>query len=180
MSAGEHPDRAGLQTRNMDALVDPARPPRDADVAGLSQAARQPLGESQSRGGSVAGAHDRDRRLAQRPRDTPKSKNGRRGIDLLQRRRIVRLAERDEAHAEFAGGDQLLFDLFDRSDADRAFRAPAPRELWERLQRPSDAPTIGDERPKGSRAHILRAREPQPIEALLVSKAQLTLVRHSL
>ena len=43
-----------------------------------------------------------------------------------------------------------------------------------------DAAAIGDERPKGSRADILRAYEPQPIEALLVGKAQLRLVRHPL
>ena len=34
----------------MGALIDPPRQPRDNHVAGLSQAARQPLGESQSRG----------------------------------------------------------------------------------------------------------------------------------
>ena len=45
MSPGEHPDGAGLQARDMSALVDPARKPRDNDVARLSQAARQPLGE---------------------------------------------------------------------------------------------------------------------------------------
>ena len=137
MSPGEHADGAGLQARDMGALVDPPRQPRDDDVAGLSQAARQPLGERQSRSGSVAGADDRDRRLAQHRRLAPKSENWRRGIDLLQRRRIVRLAERDEAHAEFAGGDELFFDLFDRSDADRALRAAAPRELRQRLQRRS-------------------------------------------
>ena len=180
MSAGEHPDGAGLQARDMGALIDPPRQPRDDDIAGLPQAARQPLGESQPRGGSVAGAYDRDRRLAQRLRGAPKSENRRCGIDLLQRGRIVRLAERDEAHAEFAGGDQLFFNLFDRSDADRALRTAAPRELRQRFQRRSDAAAIGDERPKGSRADILRAYEPQPIEALLVGKAQLSLVRHSL
>jgi hypothetical protein len=113
-------------------------------------------------------------------RAASKSENRRRGIDLLQRRWIVRLAEGDEAHAEFASGDELFFDLFDRSNADRALRAPAPRELRQCVQRRSDAAAVGGERPKGSRAYILRACEPQPIEALLVGKAQLRLVRHSL
>jgi hypothetical protein len=178
MSAGEHPDRAGLQTRNMNALVDPARQPRDDDVASLSQAARQSLGESQSRGRSIAGAHDRDRRLAQRLCAAPNSENRRRGIDLLQRRRIVRLAERDEAHPQFTGSDQLFFDFFEGGDADRTLRAPAPRQLRQRLQRRSDAPAIRDERPEGSRAHVLRSREPQPVEALLVGKTRLRFVRH--
>ena len=101
-------------------------------------------------------------------------------FDLLQRRRIVRLADGDEADPEFAGGDQLFFDLFDRSDADRALRAPAPSELRQRFQRRCDAPAIGDERPEGSRPHILRPYQAQPIEALLVGKAQLRLVRHPL
>ena len=57
--------------------------------------------------------------------------------------------------------------------ADRALRAPAPRELRQRLQRRCDAAAIGGERPKGSRAYILRACEPQPIEALLVGKARI-------
>ena len=180
MSAGEHPDGAGLQARSMGALIDSPRQPRDDDIAGLSQAARQPLGERESRGGSITGAHDRDRRLAQRLRGAPKSENGRRGIDLPQRWRIVRLAQRDEAHAELAGGDQLFFDLFDRSDADRALGAAAPREIRQRLQRRSDAAAVRDKRPKGSRAHIFRAYEPQPIEALVVGKAQRMLVRHLL
>ena len=124
MSPGEHPHGAGLQARDMSALIDSPRQPRDDNEARLSQAARQPLGESQSCGGSVAGSHDRDRRLAQGLRCAPKSENGGRGVDLPQRRGIVRLAERDEAHPEFSGGDQLFFDLFDRSDADRALRAP--------------------------------------------------------
>ena len=74
MSAGEHPDRARLQARDMSALINPPRQPRDDDVAGLSQAARQPLGERESRGGSVAGADDRDRRLAQRLRAAPEER----------------------------------------------------------------------------------------------------------
>ena len=157
MSPSEHADGAGLQARDMGALVDPPRQPRDDDVSGLSQTARQPLGERESRSGSVAGADDRDRRLAQHGRLTPKSENWRRGIDLLQRRWVVRFAERNEANPEFAGGDELFFDLFDRSDPDRALRAPAPRELRQRPQRRCDAAAIGGERPKGSRAYILRA-----------------------
>ena len=83
MPSSEHPDGAGLQARHMGALVDPPRQPRDDDVAGLSQTARQPVGESQSGSGSVAGADDCDRRLAQRRRAPPKSENRRRGVDLL-------------------------------------------------------------------------------------------------
>jgi hypothetical protein len=155
VSPSEHSDGAGLQARDMDALVDPARQPRDDHVAGLSQTARQPLGERESRSGSVAGADDCDRRLAHRFRAASKSKNRRRGIDLLQRGGIIRLTERNEADPEFASGDELFFDLFDRSDADRALRAAAPRELRQCVQRRSDAAAVCGERPKGSWAYIL-------------------------
>ena len=67
MPAGEHADRASLQARNMGALVDPPRQARDDDVAGLAQAAGQPFGEHQSRGGGVAGTDDRNRRLSSAP-----------------------------------------------------------------------------------------------------------------
>src|ERR1700722_18262753 len=180
MPPSDHADGAGLQACDMGALVDPPRQPGNDNEARLSHAARQPLGECESRSGSVAGAYDRDRRLAQNVGAAPKSENRRRGIDLLQRRRIIRLAQGDETDAKFASGDELFFDLFDRSDADRALRAAAPRELRQRLQRGSDATAIGDERPKGPRTNILRACKPQPIEALLVGKTRLRLVRHSL
>ena len=52
--------------------------------------------------------------------------NRRGGVDLAQERRIVRLAERDEAHAELARERQLLLDLLERGDPDRR-AAPPPR-----------------------------------------------------
>ncbi len=78
MSAGEHPNGAGLQARDMGALIDSAREPRDDDVSGLSQSARQPFGESEPRGGGVAGADDRDRRLVQHLRAPAQRENRRR------------------------------------------------------------------------------------------------------
>ena len=92
MSAGEHSDGAGLQAREMGTLIDASRQPGDDNVTGMSQAARKPVGEGQSCGRRVAGAHDRDGRLAQRLRAAPERENRRRGVDLLQRQRIVRLA----------------------------------------------------------------------------------------
>jgi hypothetical protein len=42
MAAGEHANRAGLEARDMGALIDPPRQARDDDVAGLAQTAREP------------------------------------------------------------------------------------------------------------------------------------------
>ena len=50
MAAGEHAHSASLQAREMGALIDSPRQPRDNHVTGLPQAARQPLSEGQSRG----------------------------------------------------------------------------------------------------------------------------------
>jgi hypothetical protein len=69
--------------------------------------------------------------------------------------RIVRLAERDESHAELTRDDELSFHLLGRSDADRAHRAAAPSEIRQRVQRGPGAAAIIDERPKCSRAHVL-------------------------
>ena len=66
VSSGQHADRAGLEARDMRALIDPAREPRRHDVAGPAEAARKPLGESEPGGRGVARADDRDRRLSQR------------------------------------------------------------------------------------------------------------------
>ena len=180
VAAGEHADRAGLEARDMGALVDPPRQARDDDVAGLAQAARQPLGEHEPRGGGVAGADDRHRRCPQRLRAPAERENRRRGIDLPQQRRVVRLAERDEAHAELARGDELALDVLGRGDPDRAARAAAPGEIRQRLQRRARSAAIGDERAKGARSDILRPEQPQPVEALLVGKARLGRVRHRL
>ena len=84
MAAGEHADRAGLEAGDMGALVDPPREARDDDVAGLPHGARQPFGEREPRGGSVAGADDRHRRCPQRLSPPAEREDRRRGIDLPQ------------------------------------------------------------------------------------------------
>ena len=91
MSSGQHPDTGGLEARDMGALINPPREPRYDNVACLSQTTRQTLGEREPGSGSVARPDDCDRRLAQGLCAAPESENWRRGIDLLQRRRIVRL-----------------------------------------------------------------------------------------
>ena len=66
VSSGEHADRARLETRDVDALVDAARETGYDDVSSLSDAAREPLGEGEARSGRIARTDDRDRRLLQR------------------------------------------------------------------------------------------------------------------
>jgi hypothetical protein len=164
----------------MGALVDPPRQARDDDVAGLAQPARQPLGEYEPRGGGVARADDGDRRRPQRLRPPAERENRRRGIDLPQQRRVVRLAEPNEAHAELAGGDELALDVLGRGDADRAGRAAAASEIRQRLQRRARSAAIGDEGSESARPDVLRPDEPQPVEALLVGKARRGRARHRL
>ena len=98
----------------------------------------------------------------------------------LQDRRIIRLAERDEAHPDLARRDELALDVVGRGDADRARRAAAPRKVRQRLERRPRPAAFGDERPKGAGADVLRPDETQPIEALLVGKARVRLFRHRL
>ena len=66
MTARQHADRAGLQRRDVGALVDAARQAGHDDVSRLAEAARQPVGERQAGGRGVARADDGDGRLLQR------------------------------------------------------------------------------------------------------------------
>ena len=84
MAAGEHADRAGLEARDMGALVDAAGETGDDDIAGLSEAARQPLGEGQAGRRGVARADDRHRRLLQRLLPAGSARTG--GAEFDQRR----------------------------------------------------------------------------------------------
>jgi hypothetical protein len=178
--AGKHPDPTGLQARDVGALIDPPRQPRNDEVSGLSQTARQPFGESEPRRGGVAGAYDRHRRLLQRLGAPAEGENRRRRIDLPEDRRVIRLAERDEAHPDLARRDELALDVVGRGDADRARRAAAPRKVRKRLERRPRPAAFGDERPKGAGTDVFRPDETQPIEALLVGKARVRLFRHRL
>jgi hypothetical protein len=180
MAACKHADRARFQARDMGALVDSPRQAGDDDVAGLAHAARQAFGECEPRGGGVAGADNGHRRRPQRLRAAAEGENRRRGIDLPQQRRVVGLAERDEAHAELARGDELTLDVVGRGDADRAAGAAAPGEIRQRLQRRPRPAAIGDERAEGARADIFRPDEAQPVEALLVGEAGLGAGGHRL
>ena len=75
---------------------------------------------------------------------------------------------------------EFFLDLLDGSNADRARRPAAPREIRQRVQRRPGAAKIGEESTKGSRADVLRPDEPEPVEALLIGKAHLGIVSHSL
>ncbi len=94
--------------------------------------------------------------------------NRRRGINLAEERRIVRLPDRDEPHAEPARGRELPLDLLGRGEPDRPLRAAAAGELRQRLERGPRAAISVDQRPKGARPDILRADETQPVEQLRV------------
>ena len=94
----------------------------------------------------------------------------RRGVvDHLQARRIVRLPERDQAHAKRAGGLQLALGVGTRIDAGGR-GAAAPRQIRHRLERRARAAVMVDERAEGARADIVAADELQPVEPLLVGQ----------
>ena len=95
MAAGQHRDGAGRQTGAMSGGIDAARQPRYGAEAGRAQVARQPLGEFDA-GRRGARADDGDQRPRQHGELAAYREQGRRVVDHLQARRIIRLAERDE------------------------------------------------------------------------------------
>jgi hypothetical protein len=103
----------------MGALVDAARQARDDDVAGLAEAARQPISEGQTRRRGVTRTDDGDGGLLRRLIPSAHGEDGRRRIDLAQRGGISRLVESDEAHADFLRRRKFALDLLDAGDADR-------------------------------------------------------------
>ena len=170
--AGEHADRAGLEARDMGALVDAAREARHHDVARLADAARQPFGEGQARRRGVARADDRHRRLLQRLLAAAKREDRRGGVDLAQDRGIVRLAQRDEAHPSLrASASSRSISSAVATRIGRA-RAAAAGEVRQRLERRARAAAGVDQGAEGARADVLRADQPQPVEQLLVGEAR--------
>ena len=110
----------------MRALVDSAREPRHHDIAGPAEAAREAVGEGESRRRGVARSDDRRRGLLQRLDAAAACQKRRSGVDLAEERRVVRLADRDEAHAEPERERELPLDLLGRRQP-RTGRGAPPR-----------------------------------------------------
>jgi hypothetical protein len=94
-------------------------------------------------------------------------------------RRIVGLAERDEAGADARGGRDLLLGVLAGADAQRPSRAAAARQLRQRRERRTGAAAVIDEGTEGARPDILAADEAQPVEPLAVAQTYRFTVRLS-
>jgi len=103
MAAGQDRDGAGRETGAVCGGIDTAREPRHRAEPGLTQVARQPLGEFDAGRRSVARADNGDQRTRYRGERAAHRQQGRRVVDHLQPRRIIRLAERNEFDTERAG-----------------------------------------------------------------------------
>ena len=175
VSSGEHPDRAGLEARRVRALVDPARQPRGDDIARAAEPAREPLGEGEPGRRRVARPYDRDRRLLQRLWPAAAGEDRRRRIDLAQDRRIVRLADRDEPHAEPPRRSEARARFPRPRRPGPGARAPPRRASSGSASIAARAPPHDHERAKGARADVLGADQPQPVDKLTVGETRLRL-----
>ncbi len=100
--------------------IDAARETRRNGKSRLAKPARKPLGDLNPRGGSIARPDNSDQRHGQYADIAAERDQWRRIVDHLQPARIVRLAERDQRHAGFAGSLDLAPDLVTRTDARRS------------------------------------------------------------
>ena len=94
VTAGEDADRAGFERGGMRAQIDPAREPGDDDIAGLPRPRASRVGESEARRRSVAGTHERERRLLQRLVAAEQAEERRRRVDRTEARADIRARRR--------------------------------------------------------------------------------------
>jgi hypothetical protein len=117
VAAGEHGDRAGREAAAMGGGVDAARETRDHGEAFGAEVAREPLGEAHARRRGVARADDGDRRRGECRDVAAHGKERRSVVDHPQAVRIIRLAQRQQGHAEPLGGRELALCVLPRVDA---------------------------------------------------------------
>ena len=122
-------------------------------------------------GRGVARADDGDQRPGQTPRVAAHRDQRRRVVDHPQPRRIVRLAERDEARRRALRAASSSRSASSREQM-RAGprRAAAPRQLRQRVERGARAAEMIDQVAEGARPDVVAADQPQPVEPLLVGQ----------
>ena len=156
MPAGQHGDGAGCKTGAMGGGIDAARQPRHRAETGLTQIARQALGEFDAGRRGVARADDGDQRLRQCGKFAAHRQQRRRVVDHLQALRIVRLAEPDQFDAARARGFQFGLGVLARTDARRARCAAAAGERRQGVKRGARAAIVIDQIAEGARTRYSR------------------------
>jgi len=136
----------------------------------VARLARQPLGETQTRGRGIARADDGDRRQMQHGGLAAHGQKRRSVVDHLQPGRIIGLPERHEGDAEGFRRLELTLGVLAGMDAGGTARAAAAGEIGQRRQRRAGAAVVVDQRAEGARADIVAADEAKPIEPLLLAQ----------
>jgi hypothetical protein len=167
LAAGENGDGPGHNAGAVRSGIDAARKARHNGKSSLAKSARQALGDLHAGGRRIARADDRHWRQSEHGGITADGNQGRRVIDHLQPARIMRLAARDQRNAEFAASLDLTFGLFARANL-RCAGAAAARQCRQRFERRACSAEMVEQRAKRTRADILTADEPQPVEPLLI------------
>jgi hypothetical protein len=88
---------------------------------------------------------------------------------MRERRRIAVLPHDHETGPGVLGGFELGLGLGLAEDADRG-AAPAARQGWQGVERRLCAAELIHQRPKGRRADILAADQPEPAQSLAVAQ----------
>ena len=115
-----------------------------------------------SRRRAVAGADDGDDGKGGELGATLDVEQRRGRIDMSERRRIARLAERDERYAQAVGAGELGFRFGFGAEPNVVRPAAPPRQRRERGNGRFGSPELVDESAEGRGANVLAADQPEP------------------
>jgi hypothetical protein len=166
-TAGEHGDGAVLERGNMRRGVDAAGEPGGDDEALKREIGRNLAGEFLSDGGAVARTDDGDDRNVGELQPAFDVEEGRRRIDLGERRRIARLADGDQACPQAFGTLKLGLGFGLGAKADVGASA-ATRQKRQRGDGGLGAAELVDQGTEGGGSHVLAADQPEPGDTLRV------------
>ena len=171
-AARHHRHCAGRQRPLVRARVDAAGEARDDDEPLAAEVGGDLPGEAVAAGRRVARADDRDHVLAQELPVAAHGNQRRRIGKRRQRRRIIGLAERDQARPQRRAGLELTFGLGARVYAERPPPPAAAREVGKRAKRLLGRAEVAQELEERDRPDVLAAAQAQPGESLGVGQGE--------
>lgn len=171
-AAGEHGHGAGRQRALMRRTVDAAGEAGDDGIALAAELGGEQLRHLDAGERGVARADDGDRRQREDRGLAFDRDDRRRLVDGPKHRRIVGLADADEAGAVARRRRNLGFGFRSTRDAQAPHDAALVRQLGQRLERRLGRTEAVDQVAEGGRADILGTDEAKPGDALALGQAR--------
>ena len=167
----EHSHRAAAERALVNRSVDAPRETGGDEEPRLGQCRGEVARQAFARQGGVARAHHGDRGARQQAHMPDGRQDRRRIVDRRQGARVVALASAKQAAIQLRKRGELLLRRRLLEDAQRLAAATPTREFGQGIERGRSAAIGREQVPKGDRAHILAADEPQPVEPFLVGES---------